>query len=173
MTSQGTTSLKTGRNTIKEYQTHQEYQTRQIDRIMKKLIPLLFAVLFTFSACTPNGVKESGTDGAATTQTDPVQRISAAQFMAEQKADAVVLDVRTPQEFASGHLAEAQNIDFRSAEFRNMVADLDRDQTYYLYCRSGNRSGQASEIMAEMGFTSLYNIGGLADLESAGATVIK
>lgn len=141
---------------------------------MKKLIPLLL-LLLTFSGCTNNAIKDTATNGAATAQTEtsPVARISAAQFLAEQQADATVLDVRTPTEFAGGHLTDAVNVDFRSPEFRNMVADLDRDQTYYLYCRTGNRSGQAGEIMAEMGFKSLYNIGGLADLESAGAEVVR
>ncbi len=140
---------------------------------MKKLTPLLLVLALVISACTTNNGSAPAAEQSAATTAGPVQRISAETFMADRMEEAVVLDVRTPEEFASGHLAEAENIDFRAADFRDQVSKLDRDQTYYLYCRTGNRSGQASEIMRELGFTSLYNIGGISDLESAGATVVK
>lgn len=81
----------------------------------------------------------------------------------------IVLDVRTPGEFAQGHLANAINIDFQSGIFEQEVAKLDKDATYAVYCRSGNRSGQAVKVMEELGFTDMYDMdGGVIDWAAAG-----
>lgn len=81
----------------------------------------------------------------------------------------IVIDVRTDQEYADGHLARVdRQIDFMADDFEEQAGQLDRDQTYYLYCRSGNRSGQAMKWMQENGFNEVYNIGGYQDLVDAG-----
>ena len=72
-------------------------------------------------------------------------------------ADAVVIDVRTPEEYGAGHLDDAANIDFYAADFKDQIGQLDRVDKYVVYCRSGNRSGQAKEIMEQMGFTDVTN----------------
>jgi rhodanese-related sulfurtransferase len=72
----------------------------------------------------------------------------------------VILDVRTPAETAEGVIVGAQEIDFREPDFAEQIAQLDKDKTYLVYCRSGNRSGQATQLMAEMGFKHLYNLTG-------------
>jgi len=72
-----------------------------------------------------------------------------------------VIDVRTPEEFASGHLDGAININWEGATFANEIAAFDPAGTYILYCRSGNRAGQAKTAMEDMGFTNLTNAGGL------------
>lgn len=85
------------------------------------------------------------------------------------RGDIVVIDVRTPVEHADGHLAGAELIDVQAQGFLERVAELDRDRTYFLYCRSGTRSGQAAKVMADMGFTDVANVGGYAKLVAAGA----
>ena len=81
----------------------------------------------------------------------------------------LVVDVRTQNEFDNGHLALTDlQLDFNSGEFEANVDNLDKDKTYYLYCRTGNRSGQAATIMKERGFDNVYNIGGYKDLVSSG-----
>ncbi|WP_375435522.1 rhodanese-like domain-containing protein [uncultured Hymenobacter sp.] len=80
----------------------------------------------------------------------------------------VLLDVRTPDEFAAGHLKGAQNLNFRAPDFREQVAKLDTAQTYVLYCASGNRSGQTRKLMEEVGFKKVVNAGGFKDLRAAG-----
>lgn len=98
-----------------------------------------------------------------------VPTLAPADFLAQRESDAVVIDVRTPGEFAEGHLAGVEHVDFMNPTFRERVDALDRDQTYYLYCRSGNRSGKAAGLMQEMGFTDVYNVGGYDALAEAGA----
>ena len=73
----------------------------------------------------------------------------------------VIIDVRTADEFASGHLDGAINIDVQEATFDTLVSELDPDASYIVYCRSGNRSGAAIDRMTELGFTDLTNGGGV------------
>jgi rhodanese-related sulfurtransferase len=72
----------------------------------------------------------------------------------------VILDVRTPEEFDSGHIGDAINIDYHSPLFRSHLDRLDKKKTYLVYCRTGRRSGAAVQTMRELGFTSLYRISG-------------
>lgn len=77
-------------------------------------------------------------------------------------ANTIILDVRTAEEYQSGHLKGARNIDFLSSDFKDQLSSLDKNKKYVLYCRSGNRSGQASYIMKKMGFPNSENLGSLA-----------
>jgi rhodanese-related sulfurtransferase len=97
---------------------------------------------------------------------------AAAAIAADPPADLVVLDVRTPEEFAEGHLEDAVLIDFYDADFADQLAALDRDVPYLVYCRSGNRSGQAMSVMEELGFTSAVDVdGGIVAWAAAGMPV--
>lgn len=87
---------------------------------------------------------------------------------------AVILDVRTPEEFAEGHLEGAININYRDSNFAKNVVSLDHDAQYIVYCRSGNRSGKSIEIMQQQGFTQLYNAGGVTDASARlGLPIVK
>ena len=81
---------------------------------------------------------------------------------------AVLLDVRTPAEFNTGHIAGASNIDFENQSFASEIKKLDPTKTYFVYCRSGNRSGQAVTSMKTQGFSSLVDLkGGVAGNKSS------
>jgi rhodanese-related sulfurtransferase len=75
-------------------------------------------------------------------------------------ANFVVLDIRTPAEFAAGHLAGAVNVDFKAPDFQSEVAKLDRAKTYLVYCRTGRRSTLALPILERLGFTYVYHLAG-------------
>jgi rhodanese-related sulfurtransferase len=72
----------------------------------------------------------------------------------------VLLDVRTPAEFAAGHLTGARNLDLQSADFDTQLSSLDHAATYAVYCHSGNRSGQALARMQAAGFTHAADLAG-------------
>jgi len=78
-----------------------------------------------------------------------------------------VIDVRTPEEFAAGHLTGALNIDIEGADFSGAVSSLDKAGNYVLYCRSGRRAGIALETMKSLGFSNVENAGGLDEAASA------
>jgi rhodanese-related sulfurtransferase len=94
--------------------------------------------------------------GATACATEPV----------ELSADTVIIDVRTPEEFAGGHLEGALNIDVQSGDFAAEISQLDPAGDYFVYCRSGNRSGQAISQMSNMGFSSMTNGGSVANASS-------
>jgi phage shock protein E len=78
----------------------------------------------------------------------------------QKSADFVILDVRTPEEFATGFITGAVNLDFKSAEFAGKLDGLDKSKTYLVYCRAGGRSAKAMTMMKEKGFKRVYNLRG-------------
>ncbi|EPD31439.1 rhodanese-like domain-containing protein [Gleimia europaea] len=124
---------------------------------MKKLVAQALAVTlaaFALAGCTAdNQSQTNGNEG----------------ITMESVAEAgTVLDVRTPAEYAEGHLDGAVNIDVTDPGFEDAIASLDPNGTYSVYCRSGNRSGKAVAIMEQKGFTNVTNVGGV---EQASATL--
>ena len=77
-----------------------------------------------------------------------------------QETERVLLDVRTPEEYAEGHLEGAQLIDFYGPTFETQLEALDREASYAVYCRSGNRSGQVLARMRELGFIDVVDLEG-------------
>ena len=86
----------------------------------------------------------------------------------------LLLDVRTDNEFAQGHLRGAQQIDFYRDDFADALEKLDKDQPVFIYCRSGNRSGKAAKQMKAMGFSAVYNLeGGIGAWSKRGKPIAK
>lgn len=85
-----------------------------------------------------------------------------------------LLDLRTPEEFSNGHIEGAKNIDFKHEDFQSMLDELDKEKTYLLYCRTGNKSGQTLDLMKERGFRESYNmLGGIVEWNDEGYDVVK
>lgn len=82
-------------------------------------------------------------------------------------SDTVIVDVRTPEEYAAGHLDGAVNINLQSGAFEQEISELPADGTYIVYCRSGNRSAQAAAIMDTLGFTDVTDLGAVENASSA------
>ncbi len=89
--------------------------------------------------------------------------LSGADFKAKftETPNAVMLDVRTRAEFNGGSLKGAKNIDFFSSNFKTEVQKLDKNKTYFVYCRSGNRSSQACSVMEQLGYKTFNLLGGI------------
>jgi rhodanese-related sulfurtransferase len=86
----------------------------------------------------------------------------------------VVIDVRTPEEFAEGYIDGADMIDFYADTFADDIAALDPDSTYLLYCRSGNRSGQTATMMQQLGFENVYDMeGGVVAYGEQGLPLVR
>ena len=91
-----------------------------------------------------------------------------------EEGDAIIIDVRTSQEFNSGHIIDATNIDFYSEDFTEKLKIVRKDVPIYVYCRSGGRSSSAANKMEKLGFTKVYNmIGGIGSWQSEGHETIK
>lgn len=121
----------------------------------------------TVAPSAPAGVSTGAAPASGAT-------LDAAAFAAALTAPrTVVLDVRTPAEFAAGHLPEAVNLDVQSLDFVAQVAELDPGVPYAVYCRSGNRSQVALDIMAREGLTHTYHLGGgIGAWQQAGGKIV-
>ena len=104
-----------------------------------------------------------------------VTNLNVADFDAKIKnSSVVVLDVRTPAEYNEGHISNSINVDYEAPTFLSEVNKLDKSKTYAVYCRSGRRSGLATEIMAKNGFKSVFNLnGGIIDWQAAGKELVN
>jgi rhodanese-related sulfurtransferase len=121
---------------------------------------LLMGLVVLLAAC---GGSSSGIELVSATE--------AADTIAEQP-NAIILDVRTPDEFAEGHIEGAINIDFYAADFAGSLAGLNPDASYVLYCRSGNRSAETAKLMADLEFSQVDEIeGGILAWSAAGLPV--
>ena len=83
-----------------------------------------------------------------------------------------LVDVRTPEEFATGHIGNASNINFRTADFKNLMEKLDKTKPVAVYCGVGGRSGKTVKMLAEMGFKSVFDLeGGITAWQGKGKKV--
>jgi phage shock protein E len=95
------------------------------------------------------------------------QRLNPQQYQSTMASgDHLLVDVRTAEEFRSGHIDGAVNIDLQSLPAR--VATLPKDKPIVLYCRSGSRSNSAAQILTRAGFTKIYDLGGIIDWRAQG-----
>ncbi|MGA7687723.1 MAG: rhodanese-like domain-containing protein [Jiangellales bacterium] len=135
-----------------------------------RIRPLLATTVFSVAAAV--SLVGCSSDDAATAA---VTTVGAEQLVeVAETGQATVIDVRTPQEYAAGHVAGALNINVESPTFADEIEALPKDQTYVIYCRSGNRSAAAAEQMADAGFTDLYDVdAGLATLAEAGVALTQ
>lgn len=120
------------------------------------------------AALTTVAVLVGACGGSTTARLELVSAPAAAETIADTPS-VIVLDVRTPEEFAAGHIEGAVNIDFYSPTFRDQLSVLDPGADYVLYCRSGNRSAQTVPILEDLGFGSVEEIdGGILAWQAAG-----
>ena len=132
---------------------------------MKKIILFLFMSTAALVACAQSATKADTIKGTQQTAAQVLKKV--------ESGKAYLIDVRTPEEYQAGHLAHAQNINIKSGNFKQQVSKLDKNKPVYLYCRSGNRSGQAADSLNTLGFKTYYNIGGFEQLKAAGLPPAK
>ena len=126
---------------------------------MKKVFALIASVLLLAGCSSSTGAIDLGVSEFSTKVAE---------------AGVITLDVRTPIEFGEGHIEGARLIDFQSGNFENEIAALDKNATYAVYCRSGNRSGQAVKTMQDAGFTNVFNMnGGVIEWANAGFPLVN
>ncbi len=120
-----------------------------------KIIPILLVVLL-LAGCTAL----TGTDNGATYKQISM---SEAVNMMENEDGYIILDVRRPDEFAAGHIPNAINVPNESIGYDDISELPDKDQLILVYCRSGNRSKQASQKLVNLGYTNIVEFGGIND----------
>lgn len=121
----------------------------------------ILALTVSLTACNHGAVPSTNPEDNASGTETTNHLLSVDEFERSIEAkDGILLDVRTPEEVAEGHLALARNIDFKSDSFEAQVSELDRTQPVYVYCRSGRRSAAAVDKMKQLGFEDVYDLDG-------------
>jgi rhodanese-related sulfurtransferase len=140
---------------------------------MKTLIPMAAAIILALGvASNAQDPKPKTAPSAAPSAYQNVGVDEFEKLAADQKN--VVLDVRTPKEFAAGHIKGAVNIDFNAPDFEKKVAALAKDKTYLIHCAGGVRSSKACAKMGDLHFQHLINLEpGFKAWEKAGKAVEK
>jgi phage shock protein E len=132
----------------------------------RPLALLALAAALALSGCSSSDDAASDNTSAAAPSVSVVEPADALEAIGVEGT--TVIDVRTPAEYADGHLTGARNIDLSADTFTDQVSELDRDAAYVVYCRTGARSAEAAARMADLGFTDVLDAGGLSDLVDAG-----
>lgn len=145
--------------------------------VTARRLPALVAALVSALALSAAGCGGDSTGATAAETTTlgsgAVTLVSPADAQTlVESGEVQVIDVRTPEEYAEGHIDGATLIDFYEPDFADRIAELDPDGEYVVYCRSGNRSSQATALMAEQGFRDVNDVdGGIVAWEAAGLPV--
>ena len=128
-------------------------------KAMNRLLTCLLAVLGLNTACGQQNFENADVQGFAELVRD---------------TNVVVLDVRTADEFAEGHIERAVNIDYKKDDFMDKAkAALPTGKTIAIYCRSGRRSANAASMLAPEGYVLVNLKGGIIDWQNAGMPVVK
>lgn len=128
---------------------------------MKKSIPL-FLLFFFLTGCAVSPKPDSESDSGQENSFRQISMADAASLM-EEESDYIILDVRTLEEYREKHIPDAINIPNETIGAEEIPELPDKDQLILVYCRSGNRSKQASEKLAKLGYTNIVEIGGIND----------
>lgn len=132
-----------------------------MSRVIKHILYLIVMFMCTahVSGCNSN---------------DSIVSVSANEFEKEIKTDSVqLLDVRTPQEYADGHIEGALNINVQNDDFQQLAEkELSKDSTVLVYCRSGRRSLDAAEILTKLGYKVVNLKGGIIEWKENGLPVV-
>ncbi len=134
-----------------------------MSRRLLTLVVLALIAVFAIAACDSDEAADAPPGAYTVTAQEAVGMIEAGERM--------IIDVRSPEEFAAGHIVGAVNINVDGSEFESRIAELDPDEPYLVYCYSGNRSARAADQMEAAGIQDIADAGGLADLAAAGAPV--
>jgi phage shock protein E len=138
----------------------------------RPLIALMIALVVPASFTSLQA--EEKPSSAESKQTVLNVSVEQAETVLSKNKDVIILDVRTPKEYANGHLHSATNLDFYAADFEHKLAKMDRSRPYLVHCAVGGRSAKVRDKMKELNFKSIYHLeGGMKAWEKAGKKVEK
>jgi len=139
--------------------------------LLKISVVLIFSI--SFLSCAQSTKQNNETETMEAVQKRVVSLISPEEL--NKITDEIqLIDVRTPKEFAEGHLSNAVNINFYDSNFMEEMSKLDKNKDLYIYCRSGGRSGKAAKKLKSQGFLKVYDLdGGILNWNQSKMKVVK
>ncbi|WP_299257388.1 rhodanese-like domain-containing protein [uncultured Aquimarina sp.] len=130
---------------------------------IKTILAVVVLSILLFS-CTDSNTKDTAVELITVEEMDSLLEMEKVQLV----------DVRTPQEYAEGHIEGAINIDFSDENFETLISEVDKSKPVAVYCGRGGRSGKCSSYMKKAGFTKIYDLdGGITEWKYKGKTLVK
>ena len=143
--------------------------------IMKKyLIVLVLAISVSVAFSCNSTSTQAQAESTELQEAVVTKNVSAEEFqkLITNRTNAIILDVRTPNEVAQGIIKNAVKIDFYDKNFQAELDKLDKSKPVLIYCRSGRRSGIAMSTLRDLGFSEVYNLqGGIIEWSEAGLDI--
>lgn len=141
--------------------------------MMKYLKKIVFIALIFSGILSSCGQDKKTKSGMSEVEESKISLITAKEL--HKLNDSILLiDVRTPEEFASGHIENSININMRSDDFKEQIAALEKGKEIYLYCKKGGRSNSAAKMIEDMEFEKIYDLkGGITAWEDEGLKTVK
>lgn len=128
---------------------------------MKKLTPMVIVALLFFAQCNY-------------AQQVTILNVNDFEKKILSEKNIQLIDVRTPEEFQQGHIKNAQNINIYDPDFEKEIQKFDKSKPVYVYCRSGNRSHSAAQVLAKNGFKTIYDLqGGIGAWQYTNKPIMK
>lgn len=131
--------------------------------IMVGVAIVLITAFFVFiNSDASSGSNKTGTASVVNATNGTNQLLDSQEFISKYKSmpDSILIDVRTPAEFNSSNISSSINIDYENPSFVSEINNLDKTKSYFIYCRSGNRSARAHRIMKDAGIENIYELKG-------------
>ena len=122
----------------------------------KRVLSLILGIMLVFSGCENKDTDMKNNTYEKISMSEGIERMAADE-------DFILLDVRRADEFAAGHIPGAVNLPNEKIDTEEIASLPDKNQTIYIYCRSGNRSKKAADKLLALGYTSLIEFGGILD----------
>jgi phage shock protein E len=145
--------------------------------VYSTILPAIAGTLIIFAVVSCGDREETAVDEEVTVEImAPVEHLTANEAVEVLASDegCVVLDIRTPAEYADGHIAGAVNVDFRADNFKEELGKLDPRTPYLVHCGSGGRSTSSLPVFEELGFMKIYHLAeGLGGWEADGNPIEK
>jgi len=128
----------------------------------KKLLVFFVVVLGIITSCSSSSEKAGNDTKVREEATAETKKLSPTQAyeMASGDQEMIIVDVRTPEEYESGHIAGAININLRSEDFQDKLKNLNKGKKYLVYCMGGHRSNRAQLLMDSLDFEQVYDLEG-------------
>ena len=142
--------------------------------MLSRTISIIVMTSFLITGCAQNKKEDVKNEDAGTTISKAEIVLVTPEDLNKAGDEIILLDVRSPEEYAQGHIKHAKNVNYFDADFMDQILKLDKNEEIYLYCKGGKRSNNAANKLKQAGFTKIYDLkGGIVNWTNQGLDISK
>ena len=142
--------------------------------MLSRTISIIVMTSFLITGCAQTKKEDVKNEDAGTTISKAEIVLVTPEDLNKAGDEIILLDVRSPEEYAQGHIKHAKNVNYFDADFMDQILKLDKNEEIYLYCKGGKRSNNAANKLKQAGFTKIYDLkGGIVNWTNQGLDISK